>query len=187
MNDQPATTLYQGRYLKLQERSGWEFVQRQHPAVVLIAWTPERELLLVEQYRIPIQQHTIELPAGLVGDQAPGDREDPLVAAARELVEETGWQAGRLREIMLCPTSAGLSSEQVRFILAEDLEPVGPGGGDASEDIRVHRIPAIAIDRWLYDRYQAGLAIDPKIYTALYWSTGEREPPGSDGHANGKQ
>ncbi len=184
MSQKPAKTLFQGRYLQLQERSGWEFVQRRHPVVVLIAWTPARELLLVEQYRIPIQQRTIELPAGLVGDHDDSESEDMLTAAARELVEETGWQAEHLRELMQVPTSAGLSSEQVRFVMAEQLTRIGPGGGDDSEDIRVHRVPAPEIDNWLLERYRAGLAIDPKIYAALYWSSAEREPPGADGQSN---
>lgn len=187
MTEYSGKTLYRGRYLTLEQRDGWEFVQRKHPVVVLIAWTPDRELLLVEQYRIPIQRRTIELPAGLVGDQADAAEEDHLVAAARELIEETGWKAGRLTELMSCPTSAGLSSEEVRFVHAEDLEQVGPGGGDDSEEIRVHRIPAVAIDGWLRDRYRAGAAIDPKIYTALYWSATETEPPGPKRNADGKQ
>ncbi|MEE4638176.1 MAG: NUDIX hydrolase [Wenzhouxiangella sp.] len=184
MSEEPGSTLYAGRYLRLIERRGWEFIDRRHGVVVLIAWTPERELLLVEQYRIPIQRRTIELPAGLVGDDHERSGESNLSAAGRELVEETGWRAGRLREIMRCPTSAGLSSEEVCFVLAEDLEHEAPGGGDESEDIIVHCIPAAAIDGWLVDRYRAGLAIDPKIYTALYWSAAQGKPPAAKSDAN---
>jgi ADP-ribose pyrophosphatase len=187
MSEEPGSTLYAGRYLNLRERRGWEFIDRRHGVVVLIAWTPERELLLVEQYRIPIERRTIELPAGLVGDREEQVGESILSAAARELVEETGWRAGRLREIMRCPTSAGLSSEEVCFVWAEDLEPEGPGGGDESEDIIVHRIPAAAVDGWLLDRYRAGLAIDPKIFTALHWSATQSKPPATKGDTNRQQ
>ncbi len=180
-------TLYQGRYLTLLERDGWEFIERRHGVAVLIAWTPDRELLLVEQYRIPIGRRTIELPAGLVGDEPGRGREALLEAAGRELTEETGWRAGRLTEWMSCPTSAGLSSETVTFVLARELEQVGGGGGDDSEDIVVHRIPGVAVRAWLNDRYRAGLAIDPKIYAALVWSDGaESADHQADAKADGE-
>ncbi|MDR9453836.1 MAG: hypothetical protein RI542_07880, partial [Wenzhouxiangella sp.] len=55
-------------------------------------------------------------------------------------------------------------------VWAKDLVQVGPGGGDASEDITVHQVARTNIDAWLDDRYRQGYAIDPKIYAALYWS-----------------
>ncbi len=162
--------LYAGRYLELLERDGWELVSRHHPVVVLIAWTPADELLLVEQYRIPLGRRTIELPAGLVGDE-PGREHEPLLEAARrELEEETGWRAGRLEEIIRCPSSAGLTDEMVIFMQAGNLSQVSAGGGDETEDIIVHAIARDRIDAWLGARNAAGLAIDSKIFTALYWA-----------------
>lgn len=162
--------LYAGRYLTLIDRRGWELVSRKHRVAVIVAWTPDDQLLLVEQYRIPLEKPTIELPAGLVGD-APGQETEPLLdAAARELEEETGWRAGRVEEIMPCPTSAGLTDEIAVFVRASDLVRVGDGGGDSSEDIRVHAVGRTQVDQWLADRHAEGFAIDPKIYTALYWS-----------------
>jgi ADP-ribose pyrophosphatase len=163
-------TLYEGRYLSLQLRDGWEYVSRRHQVAVLIAWTPEEELLLVEQFRVPLGRRVIELPAGLVGDEQGLENEELLDAAARELEEETGWRAGTLTEIMRCPTSAGMSDESVMFVLAEDMIKVGKGGGDDTEDIVVHRVRKTIIDEWLAERQAHGLGIDPKIYTALYWS-----------------
>ena len=183
----PDRTLHEGRYLTLLERDGWEFIERRHGVAALIAWTPDRELLLVEQYRIPLRCRTIELPAGLVGDQPELGPEALLDAAARELIEETGWAAGRLIELITCPSSAGLTSEQVSFVLAEDLQWVAPGGGDDSEDIIVHRVPAAALPQWLNDRYQAGMAIDPKIYAALYWSGARAAEPGHNGAPHRQQ
>ena len=162
--------LYRGQYLTLKSRNGWEYAARSHQVAVIIAWTPEDELLLVEQFREPLGQRVIELPAGLVGDDAGLENEDFLDAAARELEEETGWRASALSEIMSCPTSAGMSDETVMFVLAEQLTQVGRGGGDDSEDIVVHRVRRAIIDQWLDERRAHGLGIDPKIYTALYWS-----------------
>lgn len=165
-----------GRYLKLVERNGWEFATRVHPTVVvLIAWTDADELVLVEQYREPAGASCIELPAGLVGDRPEQAGEAERVAAARELEEETGYRAGRLTELMRCPTSAGMTDELAVFFHAEALERVSDGGGDASEDITVHRVPGAEVHDWLLERIRAGQPVDPKIYFALYWS-GRAQP-----------
>ena len=161
---------YRGRYLDLVERDGWEFSSRSNASavVVIVAVTREGRLLLVEQYRRPVDARIIELPAGLVGDHVDPD-ESILEAARRELIEETGFAAGALELIMDCPSSAGMTDEVVSFIRATDLERVGPGGGDDSEDIRVHAVPLAEIDAWLDSRHRRGIPLDPKIFAALYW------------------
>ena len=162
--------LYAGRYLGLYETDQWEFVSRENAAgvVVLIAVNDQGELLLVEQFRPAVARPVIELPAGLAGDL--DDPEESLLQAAqRELLEETGYQAGQLEILLSCPRSAGMSDEIVSFVLASQLQKLGPGGGDDSEDIRVHAIPLAQVDRWLADRLAGGILLDPKIYSALYW------------------
>lgn len=170
------TIHYRGRYLDLVERNGWEYSSRSNASavVVIVAVTPDDRLLLVEQYRRPVDARVIELPAGLVGDDAdPG--ESILQAAGRELIEETGYAAGSLDFIMDCPSSAGMTDEIVSFVRAGKLERVGPGGGDASEDIETHAIPLAEIDDWLDGKRRAGLPLDPKIFAALYWLERARE------------
>jgi len=164
------TTLYQGRYLRLAERDRWEFVSRSNArcVVALVAVTPAREIVLVEQYRKPVESSVIELPAGLVGDLSDPD-ESILVAAARELEEETGFVATDMKLMMECPSSAGMSDEVISFVLANGLSRVGPGGGDASENIVVHVVPLSEVDDWLTAQQSAGKPLDPKIYAALYW------------------
>ena len=162
-------TRFHGRYLHMVERDGWEYVHRLHPVVVMIACTEADELILVEQYRKPVERRTIELPAGLVGDLGDSANESLITAATRELIEETGYAAERMTEIMRCPTSSGMSNEIAAFLMAEQVSKVGPGGGDASEDITVHCVARSQIDDWLKQQNEAGFYIDPKIYTALYW------------------
>ncbi|MEJ2299468.1 MAG: NUDIX hydrolase, partial [Woeseiaceae bacterium] len=95
--------------------------------------------------------------------------ESILEAARRELIEETGFAADSLELIMDCPSSAGMTDEIVSFIRARDLERVGPGGGDDSEDIQVHAVPLAEIDAWLDKQHRRGIPLDPKIFAALYW------------------
>ena len=164
------TIHYKGRFLSLLERDDWEFTSRSNASgvVVLVAVTPDDELVLVEQFRKPVAAHVIELPAGLAGDLADPD-ESMLDAAARELEEETGFIAAQMEILMDCPSSAGMSDEIVSFVLAKGLTRVGPGGGDASEDIEVHVVPLAGIDDWLLGKQAASKPLDPKIYAALYW------------------
>lgn len=163
-------TLYRGRYLSLLEVDGWEFVSRSNASGVvgLIAVTDHNELVLVEQFRAPINTNVIELPAGLVGDL--DDPNEPLLLAAqRELLEETGFEATQLKILMACPSSAGMSDEIITFVLATGLRRIAAGGGDSSENITVHLIPVKEVDGWVRDRNTAGIPSDPKIFSALHW------------------
>lgn len=169
--DEPGITVHaSGRFLRLLERRHWEYTSRANArgVAILVPVTDEGELVLVEQYRIPVRARVIELPAGLVGDLE--DSEESLVTAARrELLEETGYEAGSWTLLLECPSSSGMSDEIVTFVLARDLRKTGPGGGDASEDIRVHCVGLEVIDDWLREQVAKGMLLDPKIYSALYW------------------
>ena len=88
--------------------------------------------------------------------------------AQRELLEETGYRAGQLRELVTLASSAGLTDECVTLFMAEKLEKVGPGGGDASEEITVHEIPRASIDHWLSGATERGAVIDSRVYAALH-------------------
>src|SRR4249919_3776104 len=141
MNDE-TRTVYECQWLRVKIRGDWEYAERIHAdglAVIIIAVTPENNLVLVEQFRIPINCKSIEMPAGLVGDMHTD--ESPALSAERELLEETGWQANRIEILMTGPTSPGFSSERVCFARATELTRIHAGGGDAQEDIRVHEVP----------------------------------------------
>jgi len=169
--------LAQGKYLTLVDDKGWEFVTRRRITgiVVLVAITPERELVLVEQHRAPVGASVIELPAGLVGDIPGHEAESLAVAAHRELVEETGFEAREMRELAAGPIAVGMSDEVLTFFEARGLRRVGPGGGDDSEDIEVHVVPLATLETFLDAKRAAGRAVDPKIYAGLYL-VGETKP-----------
>lgn len=155
----------------MQERDHWEYAFRTNAkgVVVLVPVTDTGELVLVEQYRIPVRSRVIELPAGLVGDTGDAD-EDLQTAAQRELIEETGYRAGYFEELLTCPSTPGMSDEVVSIFYAGDLEKVGPGGGDGSESIAVHRMPLSSATAWLEARMAEGIMVDPKIYAGLFWA-----------------
>lgn len=169
--DAPVETLYQGRWLTLRKRGRWEYVERNNPggAVIILAVTAEDKVLFVEQYRVAILQHTIEMPAGLVGDLADQADESALLAARRELEEETGYRCQRVDFIHRGPSSSGMSTEMISFVRAWDLEKVGPGGGDESENIIVHEIPRSEAGAWLFARAAEGYSIDPKLFAGLWF------------------
>ena len=126
-----AECLHAGRFLRLVRRAGWEYVERVNVTgvAVLVPVTSEGEIVLVEQYRIPVRARMVELPAGLVGDEEGFRDEDILDAANRELDEETGYRARRMQVLAISPSSGGMTSEVVTFVLASDLSKVGEGGG----------------------------------------------------------
>jgi ADP-ribose pyrophosphatase len=161
---------FQGRYLGIRERDNWEYAIRTNASgvVVLVPVTDNDELVLVEQFRIPVQSMVIELPAGLVGDLHDAD-ESMTTAAHRELEEETGFRAGKLTHLLTCPSSPGMSNETISIYLAEQLVRTSPGGGDKSEDIKVHVVPVNRVSEWLADMMKKGKQVDPKTYSALYW------------------
>jgi len=158
--------LANGRYLRLVDRGGWEYAER-HGASGVVAVTDERELVLVEQYRPALDARVIELPAGLVGDLPDARDEGFREAAQRELVEETGYRASQLEEIGAGPSSSGLCNEIVCLFSATGLRKVGPGGGDASESIRVHCVALGGARAWLEARRVGGTLVEPRIYAGL--------------------
>jgi len=163
---------FTGRFLGMRERDGWEYAIRTNASGVvgMVAVTDDRELVLVEQYRKPVQSRVLELPAGLVGDT--GDSDEPFtLAAERELLEETGFQADSMEELLTCPSSSGMTNELITLYYASGLQRVGPGGGDGNEDITVHLVKLSEAVDWLDQRKQDGFLIDPKIYAGLFWAS----------------
>ncbi len=170
MNPAQKITLHAGKFLALVKGGRWEYVDRLGAtgAAIVVAVTSERKLLLVEQYRIPVHARTIELPAGIIGDD-PGGNESPADAAHRELLEETGYAAERIETLTTGPASSGLTSEVVTLLLASGLKRVHAGGGVGHENITVHEVPLSEVHDWLAAKASEGLLIEPKVYAGLYF------------------
>lgn len=164
--------LAEGRFIRLARVGHWEFAERNNAsgAVIIVAVTDEGKLILTEQYRAPVQAPVIELPAGLVGD-IPGE-EDELwaTAAERELLEETGYHAKKVKHLTGGPVSAGFSNETISVFLATRLKKIELGGGVDGEDIRVHEVSLSRVPAWLRKKQREGFLVDPKVFAGLYFA-----------------
>ncbi|HZN63715.1 MAG TPA: NUDIX hydrolase [Tepidisphaeraceae bacterium] len=89
-----------------------------HPgAVCVLPFLPDGRVLLIRNRRYAVGEPLIELPAGTLERN-----EDPINCAGRELVEETGFVAGRLKPISYFFTSPGILSERMYAFAAYDLK-----------------------------------------------------------------
>jgi ADP-ribose pyrophosphatase len=163
-------SLHRGRFLELLRDGHWEYVQRvkAHGAVFVLAVTEARELVLVEQYRVPVQERTLELPAGIYGDEESADGETPEQCALRELEEETGYRGASARRLLSGPVAPGLTSEVMHLVRVTGLTRVHAGGGVAGEAITVHAVPLASVREWLERKRAEGFQVEPRIYAALY-------------------
>jgi ADP-ribose pyrophosphatase len=176
VSEEPEQIVWQGKFITVKKRGRWEYVGRARGirAAVILA-IEDGHILLVEQFRIPLGKRCLELPAGLIGDQDDPD-EEALVAAGRELEEETGWRADRLEPAGEFYSSPGMVSEHFTLVRASGLTRVGAGGGTESEDIEVHRVPLAELPEFVETRREAGVGIDVRIMGLLLapqFQTGE--------------
>ena len=157
---------WRGKFLEVRVKGRYEIAARvgDMDAAVILA-VHDGAVILVEQYRASLDCRTIELPAGLVGDEHAGEGVE--VAAARELEEETGYRAARVEVLGRFASSPGMSSELFSLVRATGLTRVGEGGGDEREQIVVHRVPLGDLPAFLADQRASGLMIDAKVLVVL--------------------
>lgn len=160
--------VWQGKFVTAKRRGRWEYVGRARNirAAVILA-VEDGHVILIEQYRVPMGQRCIELPAGLIGDDAESADENPLEAAGRELEEETGYRAANLEDAGTFYSSPGMVSESFTLVRASGLEKVGAGGGVAGEDITVHRVELGSLGTFIDAARGRGCGIDVRVMGLL--------------------
>lgn len=161
-----------GKFLRLVRDGKWEFVERTNASgvVAVVAVTKDQRILLTDQFRPAVGRNVIDLPAGLAGDTAGMEDEEFANSALRELIEETGFEAKRLKHVVDCASSPGLTSEVVSLFVARDLKKIDDGGGVEGENIQVHTPLLRTIDAWLAKRVAERKLIDGKVYSGLYFA-----------------
>ena len=173
------TLLHQGRNLELwRHQTGWEYVTRAsgRGGVTIVPLTPEQEVVFVEQYRVPLKRAVIELPSGLVGDEAAIANESVKDAAMRELLEETGHKCEHLSFLAKGPLLPGLTNEVNEFFLAVGAtRRVTKTGGTPAEHEQggeitsVHCVPVSQVLGWLQLQSDKGREIDLRVYAGLFF------------------
>ncbi len=139
----------------------WETAGRNnsHGAVVIMATVKETgELILIRQYRPPLDQYVIEFPAGLIDSG-----ETPETAALRELREETGYSGKLLAVTPKAYSSPGLTDEFLVFAKIEADPQRGETKFDESESIETFAVKPADLNRFLEEAGNRGDAIDAKV------------------------
>lgn len=136
--------------------------------MAVVALDDQDRVALVRQWRLPANDALLEIPAGGLDVDDDGSKEDPEVAARRELEEETGLRAGTWRKLTGFYTAPGFTDEFMHLYLATDLRaahPDGRLGPDEDERLILEWLPwreaVAAVER--------GEIRDSKSIVGLFW------------------
>lgn len=137
-------TEFEGRIIKVQQwqvalpdgREANREVVLHNGAAAVVPLDSRHYVTLVRQHRVVIDEVTLEIPAGKL--DSPG--EDPFLCAQRELLEETGYVAGKWQKLASVVTTPGFCTERIALYLAMDLRQVG-AQPDADEFLNTVRMP----------------------------------------------
>jgi len=149
---------FEGNYLRLIKKhfetdagkqGVWEAVERTNiynrGAVVVIALTDKREVILEKNWRVPLESFIIQFPAGLTDR----DQENEEETARRELLEETGYLAKELIPIMPLPLTPDFTPTEATHFLATEVEFVGKEKPDAADVMEVLLVPLEELEEFL--------------------------------------
>jgi ADP-ribose pyrophosphatase len=113
------------------------YVLEYPPWVSVVALTPDKDIVVIKQYRHGIRQFILEIPGGAVEEE-----DDSIVAAARrELKEETGYQAGEFTEVGNISANPVNHTNDIYFFLAFNARKVSEPTPEFTEQIEVLQMP----------------------------------------------
>jgi len=138
------------------------------PAVVILPFTPDDDVVVIDEWRQAVERVNRGLPAGTV---EPGD-EELSTAARRELREETGYEADSVKRLMTAEPANGVANSVHHYFLARGCTPTAKQDLDGDESIRVTTTDVDELRRAALD----GELRDGRAITAIcYWSLAEGE------------
>lgn len=128
-------------------------------AVVVLAFTPEGRLVINREYRHPTKEVILGAPAGFLDPQEP-----PEVAAARELKEETGYEADQYRLLGSVYPYSGISGQKIFFVHAKNARKVTHPVHETAEIIQSEEMSLAEINQAIL----SGEPVDGQLCAALY-------------------
>ena len=145
------------------------YVVERFSYVLIVALTPQSEVLVVRQYKHGAGQVVRELPAGYIEDG-----EDPLQCAHRELREETGYEAASMEPMAILFASPSAAQHRAHLFLATGLRRVGEQHLDANEKIAVEKMDfATAVRAAAHNQIFKDLSSTTALLMAWYRLHGE--------------
>ena len=141
---------------------GEYFVRESRGFAVVFAVTPERNVVLIEEYRYAIDAVLLEFPAGTIDVD-----ERPLACAQRELREETGYTAARWEPLLSVPSEPARSNALMHAYLALDARKTHETEHDISEAIELSLHPLDAFPAMLRAGRLSSLATTAVAYAAI--------------------
>jgi 8-oxo-dGTP pyrophosphatase MutT (NUDIX family) len=111
--------------------------------VNVVAVTPQRQIVLVRQFRFGSDDFSLELPGGVIESG-----EDPVAAGLRELQEETGFGGGAVRLLGKVKPNPAIMDNHCHYVLVEGAVPNGPMNWDSDEEIEVETAPVATVLAW---------------------------------------
>ncbi|WP_105902134.1 NUDIX hydrolase [Vibrio gangliei] len=131
-----------------------------HPgAAVILPITGDGDIILLKQFRPSLNKWIYELPAGTLEAN-----ESPIECARRELIEESGYQAGQLISLGQCTPLAGFCDEIQHLFVATQLSENQTLTQDDDEVIEVLKVPLSKVEQWILDDQIS----DSKTIACLY-------------------
>jgi len=129
-------------------------------AVAIVALDNDNNIHMVRQYRKPIEQVLLEIPAGTMEE-----KEEALNCARRELAEETGFHAASWEKILSYYSAPGFTDEELHLYLAQDLTP-GESSLDSDEFLESVSIPLEEAYRMIF----TGQIVDGKSIIGIQYA-----------------
>ena len=126
----------------------WEMIKRKTfgRIVAVAAITPEREVIMEKNWRVPLLDYVFELPAGLMDKPNESEKD----CAKRELLEETGYQTDSLDRIICGSFNTGVTDDEIVYFCGLNARLVQEPHREEEEDIEVIKMPINCLEEFLY-------------------------------------